>query len=950
MLNKEHFRRLMTIFWFILIASFTAAVTEGLAACGQVTNLMPGDWQISPESINGNGSFTVDKNGNFCWNTFSLGVSLSQTCFDIYGMNVAGANLTIDSMEVGSEYIYINQGGIFYDYGYAFNYTIEIAAYNIPQGATEFSGTITVSASGPGVCSGGREYSFTATCVRPLPALDVSPTSLSNSCEQGQNAPSQTFRVGNTGGGTLSYTILDSADWMSVTPAGGSLAGGVYNTITVNYATSAMTAGTYDGFIQVTDSRYPSNPVDVWVNLTVLASTPTIAVSPATLTPACLQGQNPAAQSFEVWNAGIGAINYTISGNAAWLSCTPASGSSTGGHNAVTVNYDAAGLVAGTYNAAINITDAGAANSPQTIPVTLTVEKGPTIAVSPASLTPSCYNGGIATSQTFELWNEGPGTLNYSISENATWLSCTPASGSSTGGRNTITVDYLTGGLTVGTYNAAITITAEGAANSPRTIPISLKVYSNPIIYYDPEYLIIPSQQGQNAAARTFDLWVSSGSILNYSISTNASWLACTPSSGSTTGERDTIAVNFNTAGLSSGTYNATINISAAMGGWGREIPVSLFVTPYMTGEKWSFPTGMYVPGSVALGADGSIYFGADGKIYALSPGGTKKWEFKTGYYGLPIPTIGNDGTIYSGSTDNQLYALSPAGVKKWAFATGGEVGSPPAIGADGTVYVGSADNNLYAVNPDGTKKWEFLTGDYYVYSPVIGTDGTVYFGAGDSKLYALNPDGTKKWDFNAYVSASPALGTDGTIYFGAEDSKIYALNPDGSKKWEFITGAWIGASPAIGADGTVYVASMDGKLYALNPDGTQKWSYDIRGGHSSPAIGTDGVIYVGGRYGLNAFAPEGTLMWVCNLGNLSVESSPAIGADGTIYVGCGSVNNETNVWTGKHYALYSSSAGLAKSPWPRFQHDNQNTGRYGAKTPSRTKGMGGMLNLLLLD
>ena len=49
------------------------------------------------------------------------------------------------------------------------------------------------------------------------------------------------------------------------------------------------------------------------------------------------------------------------------------------------------------------------------------------------------------------------------------------------------------------------------------------------------------------------------------------------------------------------------------------------------------------------------------------------------------------------------------------------------------------------------------------------------------------------------------------------------------------------------------------------------------------------------------------------------MHSSPAIGSDGTVYVG-----SDDN----KLYALKSTSLGLAKSPWPKFGANNQNTGR----------------------
>ncbi|MDN5325305.1 MAG: hypothetical protein PWP02_1024, partial [Thermosipho sp. (in: thermotogales)] len=84
-------------------------------------------------------------------------------------------------------------------------------------------------------------------------------------------------------------------------------------------------------------------------------------------------------------------------------------------------------------------------------------------------------------------------------------------------------------------------------------------------------------------------------------------------------------------------------------------------------------------------------------------------------------------------------------------------------------------------------------------------------------------------------------------------------------------------SSPAIGADGTIYVGSDDDYLYAINPDGSLKWK--IYGINNSPAIDSDGTIYVGGTFDL--------------------------------------------------YAVTSASEGLANSPWPKFSHDNQNSGNF---------------------
>ena len=113
----------------------------------------------------------------------------------------------------------------------------------------------------------------------------------------------------------------------------------------------------------------------VAVNQTVQVTTPPeLALSTATLAPACTRGQNAPGQSFEVGNAFKPALTYSITDNAGWLSVTPADGTSLNGErHAIQVTYDTDGLSAGTYSATVTVTCAEAANSPQTIDVTLTV-------------------------------------------------------------------------------------------------------------------------------------------------------------------------------------------------------------------------------------------------------------------------------------------------------------------------------------------------------------------------------------------------------------------------------------------------------------------------------------------------------------------------------------------------------------------------------------------------
>ncbi len=70
--------------------------------------------------------------------------------------------------------------------------------------------------------------------------------------------------------------------------------------------------------------------------------------------------------------------------------------------------------------------------------------------------------------------------MSYSVNEGIGWLSCTPTSGVNTGEHDGIAMNYSTAGLTAGTYNGAITVTAPGAAASPQIISVTLTVNLSP--------------------------------------------------------------------------------------------------------------------------------------------------------------------------------------------------------------------------------------------------------------------------------------------------------------------------------------------------------------------------------------------------------------------------------------------------------------------------------------
>ncbi len=110
-------------------------------------------------------------------------------------------------------------------------------------------------------------------------------------------------------------------------------------------------------------------------------------------------------------------------------------------------------------------TNAGLAGCPQ-----------PSIFVNPTSLGQSVQEGQNATSMSFTVENSGTGTLSYSISDDATWLSVDPDNGTSTDESDEITVNFSTSNLGIGQHDATITIVDSNADNSPQSVAVTLNV------------------------------------------------------------------------------------------------------------------------------------------------------------------------------------------------------------------------------------------------------------------------------------------------------------------------------------------------------------------------------------------------------------------------------------------------------------------------------------------
>jgi uncharacterized protein (TIGR03437 family) len=117
---------------------------------------------------------------------------------------------------------------------------------------------------------------FVAPPEQP-PAISLSSTQVRFSYALGGASPAtQTVTVTNSGGGTLTWSAVSGASWLTVSPASGTGA----ETLTIGINTSGLSPQTYSGSITVTAAGASNSSRTIGVTLTVsAAAAPPVVVS-----------------------------------------------------------------------------------------------------------------------------------------------------------------------------------------------------------------------------------------------------------------------------------------------------------------------------------------------------------------------------------------------------------------------------------------------------------------------------------------------------------------------------------------------------------------------------------------------------------------------------------------------------------------------------------------------
>jgi hypothetical protein len=197
---------------------------------------------------------------------------------------------------------------------------------------------------------------------------------------------------------------------------------------------------------------------------------------------------------------------------------------------------------------------------------------GPELSVS----TTSINFGTTQTSASIMIGNKtGVGTVSWSLSISAAWLTSSATSGSLTTGTNTVTLTANRTGLSYGNYNTILTITSNGGNID---IPVSLAV-PNPSA---PQLTVSPLQLnlGETQSSSTITISNTGTGTLVWSASTAQNWIAISPTGDSTKTELDNVTITVNRAGLSPNSYNGEITINSNAGSQTVQVLMAVATVP----------------------------------------------------------------------------------------------------------------------------------------------------------------------------------------------------------------------------------------------------------------------------------------------------------------------------------------------------------------------------------
>jgi len=271
-----------------------------------------------------------------------------------------------------------------------------------------------------------------------------------------------------------------------------------------------------------------------------------------------VNGDNPGMQTFTVSEADAGAIPFTATESADWLSLGGVPGTTPGD---VQVTPDISGMTSGTYTTNITVSSDEADNSPLSVFVRLVLAPEPELVVPPDTLYYTAVeNGDNPVMRNFNVSELYDGVISYNatVTMGNTWITLGNASGN-TPADVEVNVDIT--GVAAGAYDGAIQVASDTAANSPQMVYVHLDITPQPALSISEDTLYFTAvADGGNPPMQTFNVAEADGAVIPYSagVTIGDTWITLGNAAGMTPAD---VEVNVNITVVGEGTYYGAVEI-----------------------------------------------------------------------------------------------------------------------------------------------------------------------------------------------------------------------------------------------------------------------------------------------------------------------------------------------------------------------------------------------------
>src|SRR5919197_3157295 len=318
-------------------------------------------------------------------------------------------------------------------------------------------------------------------------ALTITPAEIRDSARAGSSDLRHAeVQITNSGDGNLKWSANNRSPWIHLDPTDGDVPG----TLSISLDPEDLDAGVYQSEVTVRATSTASADTETkTIPVTFLIQKPGLNVAPTSIERTTTLNSNESfSETLQISNHGTGELNWTASDDKSWIALGATSGS---GNGSIPVTISSSGLTGGIYHGTITITAPGAEGSPARVAVTLNV-LAPSLAVSPGFLRETAVAGStILEMDTLHITNSGNGTITWTATKSALWLSLSKTSG---GAPDDVVATMNPTGLPPGLYRDTVVFTSPEATNKTVRLGVEFSI-TQPGLSVTPSSITATAQQ-----------------------------------------------------------------------------------------------------------------------------------------------------------------------------------------------------------------------------------------------------------------------------------------------------------------------------------------------------------------------------------------------------------------------------------------------------------------------